>query len=98
MIIDSQIHAYDTNTPKRPCRTVPSWPPSATDASYAVEVQRKHPGRFGIVNRVLREAVRHEVLSSDGDPHSGPHQWFVVRQDRRSQRGGGCDGEIIGQT
>ena len=79
MIIDSQIHAYEANTPKRPWRTVPNWPPSATgeeqvaamdklgidgaifisafsmygyDASYAVEVQRKHPGRFGIVKPV----------------------------------------------
>jgi L-fuconolactonase len=79
MIIDSQIHAYEANTPKRPWRTVPNWPPSATgdeqvaamdklgidgaifisafslygyDASYAVEVQRKHPGRFALVKPV----------------------------------------------
>src|SRR5260370_24967696 len=79
MIIDSQIHAYEANTPKGPWRTVPNWPPSATgeeqvaamdklgidgaifiaafsiygyDASYAVEVQRKHPGRFALVKPV----------------------------------------------
>jgi predicted TIM-barrel fold metal-dependent hydrolase len=79
MIIDSQIHAYEANTPKRPWVTVPNWPPSATgdeqvaaqdklgidgaifiaafsiygyDASYAVEVQRKHPGRFALVKPV----------------------------------------------
>jgi len=79
MIIDSQIHAYEANTPKRPWRSVPNWPPSATgeeqlaaqdklgidgaifisafsiygyDASYAVEVQRKHPGRFALVKPV----------------------------------------------
>ena len=79
MIIDSQIHAYEANTPKRPWRSVPNWPSSATgdeqlaamgklgidgaifisalsiygyDASYAVEVQRKHPGRFAIVKPV----------------------------------------------
>ena len=76
MIIDSQVHAYEANTPKRPWHSVRNWPPSATgdetvaamdklgidgaifisaaslyryDASYAVEVQRKHPGRFAIV-------------------------------------------------
>jgi len=75
-IIDSQVHAYEANTPKRPWHNVPNWPPSATgdemvaamdklgidgaifisafslyhyDASYAVEVQRAHPGRFGLV-------------------------------------------------
>ena len=29
-IIDSQIHAYEANTPKRPWHNVPNWPPSAT--------------------------------------------------------------------
>ncbi len=78
-IIDSQVHAYEANTPKRPWHNVPNWPPSATgdetvaamdklgidgaifisafslyqyDPSYAVEVQRKHPGRFAIVRPV----------------------------------------------
>src|SRR3954464_7525793 len=79
MIIDSQIHAYEANTPKRPWRSVPNWPASASgeeqvaafdklaidgaifisafsiygyDASYAVEVQRKYPGRFALVKPV----------------------------------------------
>jgi predicted TIM-barrel fold metal-dependent hydrolase len=78
-IIDSQVHAYEANTPKRPWHSVPNWPPSATgdelvaamdrlgvdgsilisafsmyqyDASYAVEVGRKHPGRFALVKPV----------------------------------------------
>jgi predicted TIM-barrel fold metal-dependent hydrolase len=79
MIIDSQVHAYEANTPKRPWQSARNWPASATgdetvalmdklgidgaifisafslyryDASYAVEVQRKHPGRFAIVKPV----------------------------------------------
>jgi L-fuconolactonase len=78
-VIDSQIHAYEANTPKRPWHSVPNWPPHVTgdeavaamdkvgvdgaifissfsmyqyDASYAEEVQRAHPGRFGIVKPV----------------------------------------------
>jgi predicted TIM-barrel fold metal-dependent hydrolase len=78
-IIDSQVHAYEANTPKRPWHAVPNWPASATgdetvaamdklgidgaifissfsmyqfDASYAVEVQRAHPGRFALVKPV----------------------------------------------
>ena len=81
-IIDSQVHCYEANTPKRPWHSVPNWPPSATgdemvaamdrlgidgaiyisafsmyqyDSSYAAEVQRKHPGRFGIVKPVNPE-------------------------------------------
>lgn len=30
MIIDSQVHAYEANSPKRPWLTTPNWPPSAT--------------------------------------------------------------------
>jgi predicted TIM-barrel fold metal-dependent hydrolase len=29
-IIDSQVHAYEANTPKRPWHTMPNWPPHAT--------------------------------------------------------------------
>jgi predicted TIM-barrel fold metal-dependent hydrolase len=78
-IIDSQVHAYEANTPGRPWHSVPNWPPHVTgdemvaamdrvgvdgaifisafslyqyDASYAVEVQRQHPGRFAIIKPV----------------------------------------------
>src|SRR3954470_3065562 len=30
MIIDSQVHAYEANTPARPWATVPNWPPHVT--------------------------------------------------------------------
>ncbi len=79
MIIDSQIHAYEANSPKRPWHKVPNWPAHVTgdemvaamdkagvdgaifispfamyqyDASYAVQVQRAHPGRFALVKPV----------------------------------------------
>src|SRR5438445_2040820 len=78
-IIDSQVHAYEANTPKRPWHSVPNWPDHVTgdemvaamdkvgvdgaifisaftmyryDASYAMEVQRAHPGRFALVKPV----------------------------------------------
>jgi predicted TIM-barrel fold metal-dependent hydrolase len=79
-IIDSQVHAYEANTAKRPWRTEPNWKsPHVTgdemvaamdkvgvdgaifvsafslygyDASYAIEVQRAHPGRMAIIKPV----------------------------------------------
>src|SRR6202521_450378 len=78
-IIDSQVHAYEANTPKRPWHSVPNWPDHVTGdemvaamnkvgvdgaifisafsmyryaASYAVDVQRAHPGRLAIVKPV----------------------------------------------
>src|SRR5882762_1987982 len=78
-IIDSQVHVYEANTPKRPWSTVPNSPDHVTGdemvaamdrvgvdgaifisafglyryaGSYAVEVQRAHPGRMAIVKPV----------------------------------------------
>ncbi len=86
-IIDSQVHVYEANTPKRPWHSVPNWPDHVTgdemvaamdkvgvdgaifisafsmyqyDASYAVEVQRAHPGRFA-----------HHQAGQPGRPGSG---------------------------
>ena len=80
-IIDSQVPAYEANTPQRPWASVPNWPDHVTgdemvaamdevgidgaifvspfamyryDASYAVEAQRAHPGRFALVKPVDR--------------------------------------------
>jgi L-fuconolactonase len=79
LVIDSQVHTYEANTPARPWHTVPNWPAHVTgdemvaaldavgvdgailvspfmlyryDASYAVQAQRAHPGRFAIVKPV----------------------------------------------
>ena len=90
-IIDSQVHAYEANTPERPWATVPNWPAHVTgeemvaamdkvgvdgaifisafamyryDGSYAAQVQRAHPGRFGIVKPVDPEdAAVEEVIA-----------------------------------
>jgi L-fuconolactonase len=92
-IIDSQVHAYEANTPKRPWHSVPNWPDHVTgdemvaaldkvdvdgaifisafsmyryDASYSVEVQRAHPGRFAIVKPVDRTILRWRMSSPTG--------------------------------
>src|SRR5437764_12803056 len=81
-IIDSQVHAYEANTPKRPWFRTPNWPAHVPgdgmvaamdkvgvdgaifvspfsmyryDASYAVEVQKAHPGRFALGKPVYPE-------------------------------------------
>jgi L-fuconolactonase len=40
MIIDSQVHAYEPNTPKRPWHSVPNWPPSATGDELVAAMDR----------------------------------------------------------
>jgi predicted TIM-barrel fold metal-dependent hydrolase len=78
-IIDSQVHAYERNTPARPWHAVLHGPEEVTgdqmvaamdavgvdgallvspftmyqyDASYALEVYARHPGRFGLIKPV----------------------------------------------
>jgi len=92
-IVDSQVHAYEANTPKRPWYSVPNWPDHVTgdemvaamdkvgvdgaifisafsmyryDASYAVEVQRAHPGRIAIVSRSTRTMLKWPMSSPTG--------------------------------
>jgi predicted TIM-barrel fold metal-dependent hydrolase len=40
VIIDSQVHAYEANTPIRPWLSVPNWPPSATGDETVAAMDR----------------------------------------------------------
>ncbi len=119
-IIDSQVHAYEANTPKRPWHSVPNWPPSATgeemvaamdklgidgaifissfsmyqyDASYAVEVQRKHPGRFGLVKPVNPEdpAVADVIADWKKTPGTVGIRVIVTKEPGRNPSDAGLD-------
>ena len=47
MIIDSQIHAYEANTPARPWATQPhGWPPSATGDEMVAAMDAVEPFRL----------------------------------------------------
>jgi predicted TIM-barrel fold metal-dependent hydrolase len=39
-IIDSQVHAYEANTPQRPWHSVPNWPPHVTGDEMAAAMDR----------------------------------------------------------
>ena len=39
-IIDSQVHAYDANTPTRPWRSVPNWPEHVTGNEMVVAMDK----------------------------------------------------------
>jgi L-fuconolactonase len=39
-IIDSQVHAYEANTPQRPWATVPNWPPHVTGDEMAAAMDK----------------------------------------------------------
>jgi predicted TIM-barrel fold metal-dependent hydrolase len=112
-IIDSQVHVYEANTPKRPWRTVPNWPPHVNgdemvaamdevgvdgaifisafsmygyDASYAVEVQKAHPGKFGIVKPVDPDdpAVEDVVADWKKQPGAVGVRIFLREEEKRT--------------
>jgi len=120
MIIDSQVHAYEANTPKRPWKNVPNWPASATgdetvaamdklgidgaifisafslygyDPSYAVEVQRKHPGRFAIVRPVDADhpAVLDDIAEWKRNPGAVGIRVIVTTEPGRNPSDAGLD-------
>jgi len=119
-IIDSQVHAYEANTPKRPWHNVPNWPASATgdetvaamdrlgidgaifisafsmyryDASYAVEVQRKHPGRFALVKPVEPDdpAVADHIAEWKKQPGAAGIRVIVTKEPGRNPSDQGLD-------
>lgn len=119
-IIDSQVHAYEANTPQRPWKSVPNWPASATgdetvaamdrlgidgaifisafsiygyDASYAVEVQRRHPRRFALVKPVNPDdpAVIDQIAEWKKQPGAVGIRVIVTQEPGRNPGDAGLD-------
>src|ERR1043165_9904184 len=119
-IIDSQVHAYEANTPKRPWHSVPNWPDHVTgdemeaamdkvgvdgaifisafcmyryDASYAVEVQRAHPGRLAIVKPVDPDdpAVADVVADWKKTPGAVGIRIMLTKENKREPTDPGLD-------
>src|SRR3974377_725513 len=120
IIIDSQVHAYEANTPKRPWHSVPNWPDHVTgdemvaamdkvgvdgaifisafsmyryDASYAVDVHRAHPGRFGTVQAVDPDdpAVADVVADWKNTPGAVGVRIFLRTEEKRAPDDPGHD-------
>ena len=118
--IDSQVHVYEANTPKRPWASVPNWPPHVNgdemvaamdkvgvdgaifisafsmyqyDASYAVEVQRAHPGRFGLVKPVDPEnpAVAEVIAEWKKAPEAVGIRIMMVKERKNDPNHPGID-------
>ena len=112
-VIDSQVHAYEANTPARPWHTVPNWPAHVTgdemvaamdevgvdgailvsafslyryDATYALEVGRKHPGRFALVKPIDASdpAAAEHVADWKNTPGTVAVRIFMTREMGRA--------------
>lgn len=119
-IIDSQVHAYEANTPNRPWHSVPNWPDHVTgdemvtamdqvgvdgaifisafslyqyDASYAVQVQQAHPGRFALVKPVNPDdpAVGEHIAEWKATPGTVGIRIMMPAEARRDPNHPGLD-------
>lgn len=119
-IIDSQVHAYEANTSKRPWHNVPNWPDHVTgdemvaamnkvgvdgaifisafsmyryDGSYAVEVQRAHPGRLAIVKPVDLDdpAVEDVIADWKRTPGAVGIRIMMTKEEKREPDDPGLD-------
>ena len=57
MIIDSQVHAYEANTPKRPWHIVPNWPEHVTGDEMVVAMDK-----IGVEGATSGRGRRHHTV------------------------------------
>src|SRR5687768_18225237 len=60
-IIDSQVHAYEANTPKRPWHSVPNWPPHVTGDEMVAAMDRVGVDGAIFISAFFRSPVRREL-------------------------------------
>src|SRR5205807_1826572 len=58
-IIDSQVHVYEANTPKRPWHSVPNWPAHVTGDDVVAAMDQVGIDGAGL-DRIARPAARHD--------------------------------------
>ena len=85
-IIDSQVHAYEANTPKRPWHTVPNWPDHVTGDEMVAAMDKV--GVDGAIFISSFSMYRYDA-SYAVDVQRGPSRSPSHRQTSRSGRPGG---------
>lgn len=79
-IIDSQIHPYEANTPKRPWHGTPNWPPSATADENVAAMDK-----LGIDGAILISAFsiyRYDASYAVEAQKAYPDPWASSRRPR----------------
>jgi hypothetical protein len=79
-IIDSQVHAYEANTPKRPWHSVPNWPDHVTGDEMVAAMDKVGVGKLARFSAArscsallyCQRCSRAPTRSSD---HAGGRQW-----------------------
>jgi len=78
MIIDSQVHAYGANTPKRPWHSVPNWPPHVTGNEMVAAMD--HVGVDGAILVSAFSMYRYDASYAVEVQKSHPDRFALVKR------------------
>ncbi|TAJ32054.1 MAG: amidohydrolase [Reyranella sp.] len=76
-IIDSQVHAYEANTPKRPWATVPNWPPHVTGDEMVAAMDKV--GVDGAIFISAFSQYRYDASYAEGVARAHPGRMAIVK-------------------
>jgi hypothetical protein len=79
-IIDSQVHAYEANTPKRPWHNVPNWPDHVTGDEMVAAMDKVRRRRRDLHLPLFHVSLRRELC---GGSATGPSRSVRDRQAGR---------------
>ena len=86
-IIDSQVHVYEANTPKRPWHSVPNWPPHVTGDEMVAAMDKV--GVDGAIFISAFSMYRYDatitwlILKRVDERHRRRRQWLWCRSSAR---------------
>ena len=76
-IIDSQVHAYEANTPKRPWRSVPNWPDHVTGDEMVAAMDKV--GVDGAIFVSAFTMYRYDASYAMEVQHAHPDRFAIVK-------------------
>ena len=83
-IIDSQVHAYEANTPKRPWRSVPNWPDHVTGDEMVAAMDKV--GVDGAIFVSAFTMYRYDASYAMEVQHAHPDRFAIVKPVDRTTR------------
>src|SRR6202007_945844 len=94
MIIDSQVHAYEANTPRRPWHSVPNWPAHLTEEERVAAMDQV--GVDGAIFISAFSLYRYDASYAVEVARAHPDRLAIVKPgggDDPTVEGGGAGGE-----
>src|SRR5437667_12151574 len=97
MIIDSQVHAYEANTPKRPWHSVPNWPAHVTGDEMVAAMDKVCVG--GAIFISAFSMYRYDASYAVEVQQAHPDRFGIVKPvDQGGSSGGRCRRRLEADT